>query len=191
MATDQRARPASRPMCTNCGTQWGERTAPPDDCPICTDDRQYVAPTGQAWTTHEELAAAHEVRIEPDGDLIGKIHLPEACANICFGGAKKNRLFMAGSQSIYAGLEFQVRRKERWCVLGANGPFYEANKDAIRRLLDADQRLLTQYVIGRDIADDIGATERLCRLKHQSAGAGEAGNRCRHEAGFGDCRSGR
>jgi len=38
----------------------------------------------------------------PDGDLIGKIHLPETCANICFGGPKKNRLFMAGSQSIYA-----------------------------------------------------------------------------------------
>ena len=38
----------------------------------------------------------------PDGTLIGKIHLPEACANLCFGGAKKNRLFMAASQSLYA-----------------------------------------------------------------------------------------
>jgi len=38
----------------------------------------------------------------PDGKLIGKIHLPEDCANICFGGAKKNRLFMAASQSLYA-----------------------------------------------------------------------------------------
>jgi gluconolactonase len=38
----------------------------------------------------------------PDGDLIGKIHLPEICANLCFGGPKKNRLFMAGSTSIYA-----------------------------------------------------------------------------------------
>ncbi|MCX6046535.1 MAG: SMP-30/gluconolactonase/LRE family protein [Chloroflexi bacterium] len=38
----------------------------------------------------------------PNGDLIGKIHLPETCANICFGGQKKNRLFMAASQSIYA-----------------------------------------------------------------------------------------
>ncbi len=38
----------------------------------------------------------------PDGDLIGKIHLPEVCANLCFGGARKNRLFMATSQSIYA-----------------------------------------------------------------------------------------
>ena len=37
-----------------------------------------------------------------EGDLIGKIHLPETCANICFGGPRKNRLFMAGSQSIYA-----------------------------------------------------------------------------------------
>lgn len=38
----------------------------------------------------------------PDGTLIGKIHLPETCANLCFGGAKKNRLFMAASQSMYA-----------------------------------------------------------------------------------------
>jgi gluconolactonase len=38
----------------------------------------------------------------PDGTLIGKIHLPEACANLCFGGAKKNRLFMTASQSLYA-----------------------------------------------------------------------------------------
>jgi len=38
----------------------------------------------------------------PDGTLIGKIHLPETCANLCFGGAKKNRLFMVASQSLYA-----------------------------------------------------------------------------------------
>jgi gluconolactonase len=38
----------------------------------------------------------------PDGDLIGKIHLPEVCSNLCFGGLKRNRLFMTGSQSIYA-----------------------------------------------------------------------------------------
>ena len=38
----------------------------------------------------------------PDGDLIGRIHLPEVCANLCFGGVKKNRLFMAGSQSLYS-----------------------------------------------------------------------------------------
>ncbi len=40
--------------------------------------------------------------IAPDGKLTGKIHLPEACANLCFGGTKKNRLFITASQSLYA-----------------------------------------------------------------------------------------
>jgi gluconolactonase len=38
----------------------------------------------------------------PDGDLIGKVHLPETCANLCFGGKKRNRLFMCASTSVYA-----------------------------------------------------------------------------------------
>ena len=38
----------------------------------------------------------------PDGTLIGQIHLPAPCANLCFGGQKKNRLFMATSQSLYS-----------------------------------------------------------------------------------------
>jgi gluconolactonase len=38
----------------------------------------------------------------PDGTRIGLIQLPEICANICFGGRKRNRLFMAASQSLYA-----------------------------------------------------------------------------------------
>ena len=38
----------------------------------------------------------------PTGALIGKIHLPETCANLTFGGKKRNRLFMTASQSLYA-----------------------------------------------------------------------------------------
>ncbi len=38
----------------------------------------------------------------PDGQRIGMILLPEVCANLCFGGEKRNRLFMAASQSLYA-----------------------------------------------------------------------------------------
>jgi len=38
----------------------------------------------------------------PNGDLIGKVHLPETCANLCFGGKKRNRLFMTASTSVYA-----------------------------------------------------------------------------------------
>ncbi|MEP6537548.1 MAG: SMP-30/gluconolactonase/LRE family protein [Bryobacteraceae bacterium] len=37
----------------------------------------------------------------PGGDRIGMILLPEICANICFGGRKRNRLFMAAGQSLY------------------------------------------------------------------------------------------
>jgi gluconolactonase len=37
-----------------------------------------------------------------DGDLIGKIHLPETCANLTFGGLLRNRLYMCASTSIYA-----------------------------------------------------------------------------------------
>ena len=40
--------------------------------------------------------------IAPNGERIGMIRLPETCANVCFGGTKRNRLFMASSQSLYA-----------------------------------------------------------------------------------------
>ena len=38
----------------------------------------------------------------PEGKLLGRIRLPEVCGNISFGGPKRNRLFMAASQSLYA-----------------------------------------------------------------------------------------
>jgi gluconolactonase len=40
--------------------------------------------------------------VAPDGTRIGQILLPEICSNVCFGGTKRNRLFMTGSQSLYA-----------------------------------------------------------------------------------------
>ena len=40
--------------------------------------------------------------ISPAGKMIGRIALPERCANLCFGGLKRNRLFMASSHSIYS-----------------------------------------------------------------------------------------
>jgi gluconolactonase len=40
--------------------------------------------------------------VAPDGTRIGMIRLPETCANVCFGGSRHNRLFMAASQSLYA-----------------------------------------------------------------------------------------
>ena len=50
-----------------------------------------------------DAAALDGVRVyDASGKAIGHIHLPERCANLCFGGAKNNRLFMAASHSLYA-----------------------------------------------------------------------------------------
>ena len=38
----------------------------------------------------------------PEGKPIGKISLPERAANLCFGGVRRNRLFIAASHSVYA-----------------------------------------------------------------------------------------
>jgi glyoxylase-like metal-dependent hydrolase (beta-lactamase superfamily II) len=46
-------------ICTTCGHQFAESEEPPDRCPICEDDRQYVNPRGQSWTTLDELAREH------------------------------------------------------------------------------------------------------------------------------------
>ncbi|QRM57766.1 SMP-30/gluconolactonase/LRE family protein [Sinorhizobium sp. BG8] len=40
--------------------------------------------------------------ISPDGTLIGKISIPEVVANLCFGGRKRNRLFICGTTSLYS-----------------------------------------------------------------------------------------
>jgi gluconolactonase len=37
-----------------------------------------------------------------DGDLLGKVHIPETVANLCFGGQQRNRLYICGSSSLYA-----------------------------------------------------------------------------------------
>ena len=42
-------------ICQTCGVQFAETPAPPDDCPICLDPRQYVGWDGQRWTTMDDL----------------------------------------------------------------------------------------------------------------------------------------
>ncbi len=46
-------------ICATCGAHFPEAQAPPAACPICEDARQYVPPTGQAWTRHASLARGH------------------------------------------------------------------------------------------------------------------------------------
>lgn len=42
-------------ICTMCGTQYTPSNSPPDGCAICQEERQYVHPQGQGWTTLEQL----------------------------------------------------------------------------------------------------------------------------------------
>ena len=44
-------------LCVTCGTQFPETAQPPEHCPICEDERQYVDPDGQQWTTLERAPA--------------------------------------------------------------------------------------------------------------------------------------
>ncbi|HEX3439749.1 MAG TPA: MBL fold metallo-hydrolase [Pseudolabrys sp.] len=46
-------------ICTACGTQYPESGEPPAQCVICEEERQYVPPGGQSWTTLEKLARSH------------------------------------------------------------------------------------------------------------------------------------
>lgn len=52
-------------ICMACGTQYPPAEAPPEVCPVCEDNRQFVPPEGQRWTTMDELREGHENRIEP------------------------------------------------------------------------------------------------------------------------------
>jgi gluconolactonase len=75
-----------------------------DAGPKGTPDGFRVDLDGNLWCGwgmgEENLDGVHV--FNPDGRLIGRIDLPERCANVCFGGLHRNRLFMAASTSLYA-----------------------------------------------------------------------------------------
>ena len=74
-----------------------------DAGPGGTPDGFRVDVDGNLWCGWGMGPELDGVRVfNPDGRAIGHIHLPERCANLCFGGQMRNRLFMAASQSIYA-----------------------------------------------------------------------------------------
>ena len=74
------------------------------ECGDGTPDGMRCDVDGNLWMGWGMGDAAHDgVNIyNPAGVLIGRIQLPERCANLCFGGTYRNRLFMAASKSVYA-----------------------------------------------------------------------------------------
>jgi gluconolactonase len=63
----------------------------------CDEDGNVWAGMGWAGDGYDGVHVFH-----PDGTRIGLIKMPEIISNVCFGGSKRNRLFMTGSQSLYA-----------------------------------------------------------------------------------------
>jgi hypothetical protein len=57
-----------------CGTQFPDSTKPPEHCPICEDERQYVNPDGQAWTTLERLRTTHKNTIKKEEEGLYSIN---------------------------------------------------------------------------------------------------------------------
>ena len=53
---------------------------------------------GRIWTSAEDGVHC----LNPDGRLIGKIYIPEIVSNVCFGGIKRNRLFITATSSLYS-----------------------------------------------------------------------------------------
>jgi predicted metal-dependent RNase len=52
-------------ICKTCGTQFTATATPPEHCPICDDERQYIGWEGQQWTTLAELQKTHHNQVKP------------------------------------------------------------------------------------------------------------------------------
>jgi len=52
-------------ICKTCGVQFAATTRPPEQCPICDDERQYIGHGGQQWTTLDALQTDHHNVIKP------------------------------------------------------------------------------------------------------------------------------
>jgi gluconolactonase len=69
---------------------------------LCGPDGMRPDRAGNLWVgSNAPLGYAGVTVWNPAGKLIGRIRLPEVCANLCFAGPKRDWLFMAASQSIY------------------------------------------------------------------------------------------
>ncbi len=61
-------------LCITCGTQFAETSRPPEHCPICEDERQYVHPDGQQWTTLDALRASHKNVVKKEEEYLYSIN---------------------------------------------------------------------------------------------------------------------
>lgn len=61
-------------LCVTCGMQYTESARPPEHCAICEDERQYVNPDGQEWTTLDKLRSTHKNTIKKEEENLYSIN---------------------------------------------------------------------------------------------------------------------
>ncbi len=78
-------------------------------CPVGLYDGFRVDVHGNLWLSAGDGVHCHA----GDGALLGKVLIPGTVSNVCFGGAKRNRLFICGTTSLYA-VYLSTRGAGRW-----------------------------------------------------------------------------
>jgi hypothetical protein len=97
-------------ICSACGTQYPPSDAPPVQCPVCEDERQYIPSEGQSWTTLERLRISHHNgfrQCEPG--LIG-IGTSSSSGNAIASLVTVRKLLDAAAQNVgwYVGCQRQI-----------------------------------------------------------------------------------
>jgi hypothetical protein len=65
-------------ICVTCGVQYADTVLPPEHCIICEDERQYVGPEGQRWTTLKEMQVKYRNQLDVEGpELISIVTDPK------------------------------------------------------------------------------------------------------------------
>src|SRR5205085_331268 len=79
--------------------EWEGARAKPEQA---TTNVYRIGSDGKIAAVLTDLVNPNGMAFSPQGKPLAHIRLPERCANLCFGGPKNNRLYMAASHSLYA-----------------------------------------------------------------------------------------
>ena len=102
----RRQRQQARPTASSSPTSWSTASSAGRTACAATS----TATSGCSSNAGRAVGYSGVTVWTPDGKLIGRIRLPEVCGNVCFGGPKRNRLFMAAQPVALRGLRRHAGR---------------------------------------------------------------------------------
>ena len=105
---------------------------------------------GRIWTSAGDGVHCYD----PDGTLLGKVRVPEIVSNVCFGGPKRNRLYICGTTSLYA--VFLLRQRRRDVLAVTRTPFRKPSQESLIRV--STNRIDVQRTIWKGEHNSIAPT---------------------------------